>query len=166
MKNRILPVVIAISSIVSGCGIYTFRDVSIPADVKTVRIAFIENKARYINPQLSPQLTDAFQQKVNNYTKLTRTNNDEADYLINSYVSSYNVSTSGISNGQTANNRLTVGVHVTFINTKIPETKEFDISRDFEFSATLSLPQAEAQLLPDIIRNVSDEMFNRVFSNW
>lgn len=150
----------------SACGVYTFRDVSIPADVKTIRIAFIENKARYINPQLSPQLTDAFQQKVNNYTKLTRTNNEEADFVVNSYVSSYNVSTSGISNGQTANNRLTVGVHITFINTKIPETKEFDISRDFEFSAALALQQAEAQLLPDIIRNVSDEMFNRIFSNW
>lgn len=166
MKNSIVFLALYCSIAWSACGIYTFRDVSIPVDIKTVKIGFIENKARYINPQLSPQLTDAFQQKVNNYTKLTRTNNDEADYLINSYISNYNVSTSGISNGQTANNRLSVGVHITFTNTKIPETKEFDVSRDFEFSATLSLPQAEAQLLPDIIRNVSDEMFNRVFSNW
>jgi hypothetical protein len=158
--------VAAVLMLFYSCGIYTFRDVSVPADVKTIKIGFIENRARYINPQLSPQLTDAFQQKVNNYTKLNRTNDEEADYVINSYVNSYSVSTSGISNGQTANNRLTVGVHVTFINNRIPETKEFDISRDFEFSATQSLQQAEAILLTEIIRNVSDEMFNRIFSNW
>ena len=40
----------------SGC--YSFKDVSIPPEVKTARVNYIENKAPYVNPQLSPQLTD------------------------------------------------------------------------------------------------------------
>jgi len=28
------------------------------------------------------------------------------------------------------------------------------------------LPQAEATLTPEIIRNVVDEIFNKIFSNW
>src|SRR5690348_5842838 len=53
----------------SSCGIYTFKDVSIPPEVKTVKISYIENKARIVNPQLSPRLTDALQQKISNQTK-------------------------------------------------------------------------------------------------
>src|SRR6266536_923622 len=150
----------------SSCGIYTFKDVSIPPEVKTIKINFIENRASYKNPQLSPRLTDQLQQKIANQTRLTRTNSDDAHYQISGYISSYAVSTSGISSRQAATNRLTVGVHTTLLNTLKNETKEYDVNRDFEFSAGLTLTQAEAQLLDDIVKNVTDEIFNRIFSNW
>jgi len=150
----------------SSCGVYTFKDVSIPPEVKTVKINFIENRASYKNPQLSPRITDQLQQKISNQTRLTRTNSDDAHYQISGYISSYAVSTSGISSQQAATNRLTVGVHITLLNTLKNETKEYDVSRDFEFSASLPFTQAEAQLLDDIVKNVTDEIFNRIFSNW
>jgi hypothetical protein len=79
----------------------------------------------------------------------------------------YTVTTSGISNQQAATNRLTVTVHLVFQNKIDPEKNfEADVSRNFEFSASLSLSQAEAQLGETIIRNMVDEMFNRIFSNW
>ena len=149
-----------------SCKIYTFNSASIPPEVKTVKIGFIENKARYINPQLSPKLTDRIQQKIVGQTRLTRTNNDDAHYQINGYISDYNVSTSGISGQQAATNRLTVGVHIIFLNTLTSKTEEFDIQRNFDFSANLSLPQAEGQLTEEMTRNLSDEIFNRIFSNW
>jgi Lipopolysaccharide-assembly len=149
-----------------SCGVYTFKDVSIPPEVKTVKINFIENRAGYKNPQLSPRITDQLQQKISNQTRLTRTNSDDAHYQISGYISSYTVSTSGISDKQAATNRLTVGVHITLLNTLKNETKEYDISRDFEFSAGLTFTQAEAQLMDDIVKNVTDEIFNRIFSNW
>jgi Lipopolysaccharide-assembly len=152
--------------ILSSCGVYTFKDVSIPPEVKTVKINFIENRAGYKNPQLSPRITDQLQQKMSNQTRLTRTNSDDAHYQISGYISSYAVSTSGISSQQAATNRLTVGAHITLLNTLKNETKEYDISRDFEFSAGLTFTQAEAQLMDDIVKNVTDEIFNRIFSNW
>lgn len=152
--------------LISSCGVYTLRDVSIPPEVKTVKIGFIENKARYINPQLSPRLTDALQQKITNLTKLTRTNSDDAHYQISGWINRYDVSTSGISNNQAATNRLTAGAHIIFTNTLANKTEEYDISRDFDFAASLTLDQAQGQLLDDIIRNLSDEIFNRIFSNW
>lgn len=152
--------------LLSSCKVYTFTSASIPPEVKTVKIGFIENKARYINPQLSPKLTDRLQQKIVGQTRLTRTNNDDAHYQISGYISEYNVSTAGISGQQAATNRLTVGAHITFINTLTAKTEEFDISRSFDFSANLSLSQAEGQLTEEITRNLSDEIFNRIFSNW
>src|SRR5919107_117558 len=150
----------------SSCSVYSFRDVSIPPEVKTVKIGFIENKARYVDPQLSPRLTDRLQQKITGTTRLTRTNNDDAHYQISGYISEDNITTSGISSQQAATNRLTIGVHITFRNTLTAKTEEYDVSRNFDFSANLTRQQAENQLRDEILRNLSDEIFNRIFSNW
>ena len=152
--------------LISSCHVYSFKDVSIPPEVKTVKIGFIENKARYINPQLSPQLTDKLQQKIVNQTRLIRTNNDDAHYQITGYVSDDNISTSGISNQQVASNRLTVAVHITFRNTLTGKVQEFDVSRNLDFSANFSRQQAEQQLNEEMIKNLTDDIFNRIFSNW
>ena len=155
---------------ISSCGIYTFNDVSIPEGVKTVRIGYIENKARYINPSLSAQLTDAFVKKVASQTKLTRIDDMNADYVINAEITSYEVSTSGVgSDHQASLNRLAVGVHLTLIDNHDPEnrtTNDYDVSSSFDFSATQSLAQAETALMPQILKDLPDAMFNKVFSNW
>lgn len=155
-------------SVFTACGIYSFRDVSIDySKIKTIKIGFIENKARgYINPQLSPQLTDRLQQKIASQTKLTRTNNDDAHLQISGYISDYSITTSGVSAQQAVTNRLNVGVHITVINTVENKTQEYDVTRNFDFSANLSLQQAESQLQEDILKNTTDEIFNRIFSNW
>lgn len=151
----------------SSCGVYTFKDVSIDySKYKTVKVDFIENRASYKNPQLSAKITDALKQKISNQTKLTSVNNDDANYRVSGYISSYSVSTAGISSQQAATNRLTVGVHITLTDNVVGKPQDFDISRDFDFSAGLTLTQAETQLLPDIIKNVTDEIFNHLFSNW
>ncbi|MEY4885107.1 MAG: hypothetical protein RL151_416, partial [Bacteroidota bacterium] len=73
------------------------QDISIPPEVKSVRVNFIENRARYINPLLSPRLTEKLRQKIVNQTRLSQTNG-EADYVISGTITDYSVSTSGISN--------------------------------------------------------------------
>jgi hypothetical protein len=151
----------------TGCLRYGFKDkASIPDSIKTVKINFFENHARYINPQLSPRLTDRVRQKVTGQTKLTQTNNDNADWEISGDIREYSVSTSGISNQQEATNRLTVAVHITLYDRKTDEKKEHDISRNYDFSANQSLQQAESRLLDEMIRTLTDDIFNRIFSNW
>jgi carbon monoxide dehydrogenase subunit G len=46
------------------------------------------------------------------------------------------------------------------------KTNEFDVSRDFDFDASLTLQEAEGRLLDEIVKNLADEIFNRIFSNW
>jgi hypothetical protein len=153
----------------SSCGVYSFKDVSIqPPNAKTIHVGYIENKARYVNPLLSPQLTDKFKQKISTQvSKLSQVQGSDADFDVIAYISAYDVTTSGVSNQQAATNRLTVTVHIDFKN-HLDDKRSFsaDISRNFDYSATLTLNVAEAQLLSTIISNVSDEMFNRIFSNW
>ena len=76
-------------------------------------------------------------------------------------------STISISGNNASGNRLTVGFHLVFRNT-LDEKKNFeaDISRSFDFSGNLSLSQAESQLNDEIISNIVDEIFNKIFANW
>ena len=167
-KRNIITAALFMAAVLlfSACGPYTFKDVSIPPEVKTIKVNFIENRAPYKNPQLSPSLTDQLQQKISNLTRRTLVTTDNADYIISGYISSYNVSTAAISSQQASANRLTVGVHMSLFSALDNKTSEYDVSRDFDFSAGLTLSQAEAQLFTDIVKNVTDEIFNRLFSNW
>lgn len=150
----------------TSCGIYKFRDISIPDSIKTVKVNFFMNKAQYVNPQLSARLTDKLRQKIVSQTRLSQTNNDDADWVIDGSITNYSVGTSGISNQQVATNRLTVGVHLILTDQKADKTTEYDVSRNFEFSANSTLEQAQAGLFDEILRGMSDDMFNRLFSNW
>ena len=150
----------------SSCNVYKFRDIAIPDSIRTIKVNFIENRAPYVNPLLSPRLTDRLKQKIITQTKLSQTNNDNADWDVKGYISNYTSSTSGISQQQVATNRLTVTVHISVNDQKANKTQEYDVSRNFEYSATKSLSQAESELADDIIRGLTDDIFNRIFSNW
>lgn len=149
----------------SSCSIYRFKDVSIPDSIKTVKVNFIENKARYINPQLSPQLTDKLRQKIINQTRLTQTNGD-ADWEISAFISDYSVSTAAISNQQNATDRLNVSISVSLYDRLANKTQDYQVSHSFDFSATITLEQAQVQLGEQILTNMTDEIFNKLFSNW
>src|SRR5690349_15223800 len=97
----LLPIVL----LISGC--YSFKDIGqIPKEVKTFRVNYIENKARYINPQLSPQITDKLRQKIMGQTRLAGVQSEDAHYDISGAVTGYNVTTTGISQHQATTQRL------------------------------------------------------------
>lgn len=153
----------------SGCSTckYSFNDVSIDPEVKTFRVNYLENKARYINPQLSPQLTEKLKQKIISTTRLKQTNDDNAHFDISGYVSDYSVTTTGITSGNSSTNRLTVSFHVIFKNT-LDEKKNFesDVTSTFDFSSSQNLSQVESERNDEIVRNIVDAVFNKIFSNW
>ncbi len=165
---RILFFILITSTFCFSTCKYGFKDTSpIPIEIKNFRVNYLENKAQYINTQLSPQLTERLKSKIISNTRLTQTNKDDADYDISGYVSQYYTSTVGIAGSNSNTNRLTVGFHLVFKNNQ-DETKNFetDIMRTFDFSAQLTLSQAEASLNEEVVKNIVDEIFNKIFSNW
>jgi len=147
---------------------YSTKDTSpIPAQVKTFRVNYLENKARYVNPQLTPQLTEKLKQKIIGQTRLRQTNSDDAHYDISGYISDYSVTTTGISNQNASTNRLNVSFHLIFKNTlDQKKDEETEITNNYDFDARLTLPEAEAKLGNAIIKNLVDGIFNKIFSNW
>ena len=170
-KKRILELYALCTLILCGFNFmtckYSFKDVSIPAEVKTFRVNYFENKAQYVNTQLSPQLTERLKQKIIGTTRLKQTNEDDAHYDIGGFVSQYFTSTISIAGNNASGNRLSVGVHLIFKNT-LDDKKSFetDLNRTFDFPASQTLSQAEVSLNEEIIKNLVDEIFNKIFSNW
>jgi hypothetical protein len=104
---------------------------------------------------------------------LSQVQTSDADWDVSGWVSGYSYTTSGVANQQAASNRLTVTVHIVFKNHLDPTGKkvppadfEADVSRNFDFSATISVTDAESQLMPTVVSNMTDEIFNKLFSNW
>ena len=169
MKLLKLFFVTVFIALLCSCGVYSFRDTAIDySKYKTIKINLIENKARYINPLLANKITDVLQQKVLNRTKLIRTNNEDAHLQITGYITNYDpTQTVGISNQQSTTNRLTVTVHIIKKDLIENKTDEFDISRNFDFSANSALQDVESALTDkDIVPLMTDDIFNKLFSNW
>ena len=165
-RYSLFTAVCLLSVYITACGVYSFTDASVDPNLKTIRVQPFENRASYQNTLLAPNLTDRLRQKINNQTKLTNTNSDNAHLDVTGYISEYAVSTSGISNRQENMNRLTVAIHFEVNNTLNNEKKTFDVSRNFEFPASSSLQAAENRLLEEMVKNLTDDIFNRMFSNW
>lgn len=160
------------SIILASCGIYSFNPKgTLDPEIKTVNMHIIENRAAIVNPQFLPNLTDRVKQKITRQTKLSQTNRDDADLDIKGTITDYSYTTTGVSNTngrtQASVNRLTVTVSMTITNQlKKEDPKDVTVSRSFDFPANQTLNQAEAQLLDEMVRNLSDEIFNRIFSDW
>lgn len=153
----------------SSCKVsYKFNDRgAIPDSIKTVYVKFFENRARYVNPQLAQRLTDRLRQKFVSQTKLSQVSTEDlADWVISAEITDYSLSTSAISGQKEAGNRLTVGIHVKFDKKKEAAVEENNVTRNFEFSASQSLQQAEAALADQMVRDLTDDIFNRLFSSW
>ena len=149
-----------------GCNIYKFNEATVPDSIKTVKVNLFDNQARYKNTQLCPRLTDKLRQKIVSQTRLTQTNNANVDWEITGIVTDYNFSTSAISGQQVVNNRLTVSIHITLDDHKAEKSTDYDVSRSFEFKGNQSFQQAENALGDEMIRTLTDEIFNKLFSNW
>ncbi len=168
MKNYITAGILLL--LLNACGIYKFNDAAIDPNLKTVKIAYIDNKASYVNPQVAQKFNDKLQQKITTGTKLTRTNDDNADLTISGTITSYDATqTVSIGAQQATVNRLTVTMKMTAKYSAAADqekNKDFTVSRSFDYSASLSLQQAEGRLLDEIVRTMTDEIFNQIFSNW
>jgi hypothetical protein len=156
-----------------GCKVYSFSGASIDPKAHSVKIDNFDNKAANVNPALAPALLQAVQKKIVGQTRLSQTNSDNADYEVGGYVSAYGVSTSGIRNQQASSSRLVVTFHLIFHNhldptgkTVAPADFEDNVTSSVDFSATVAFSSVENQLLTQIITNMSNDIFNRLFSSW
>ena len=173
MKLRINIKIISILSLLfftlsfATCKYSTKDTAPIPPEVKTFRVNYFENKARYVNPQITPQITEKLKQKIIGQTRLRQTSNDDAHYDISGYLSNYSVTTTGVSGLNPSTDRLNVTFHIIFKDA-LDQKKNFesDVTSNYDFSAQLTLPDAETQLNDQIVKNVTDAIFNKIFSNW
>lgn len=152
----------------TGCKVtYSLSGASIPANAKTVSIPYFPNNATLVSPTLSSTLTDELQTRFTNQTKLELVP-ENGDLAFEGEITSYTVQPVAVtSNDMAAMNRLTITVKVKFTN-RIDPT--FDFNRSFsafqEYPFSNDLSSVEGTLIPELVTQLVDDIFNAAVSNW
>lgn len=167
-KIILLLSVVFLSVVVTDCKIsYSFTGASIAPSVKTFSVYYFPNRAKLVNPNLSQQFTDGLQEKLIKQTSLNQIS-ENGDLEFNGQITEYDVKPMNIVKGDlAAQNRLTISVKVKFTNNKDHEQdweKSFTAYEDFDSNNSLST--VEDSLVPEIIKKLTDDIFNASVANW
>ncbi len=153
--------------IMSGCKIYTFSGASIDPAVQTVSIAYFPNNAPLVAPILSSTLTDALKDRFAQQTRLTEVR-EGGDLNFEGEIIGYTSTPAQISGDEVAvMNRLTITVQVRFTNSVQPQynyKKSFTAFQDYNSSSMLQ--DVEPTLIPEIVEQLVEDIFNAAVSNW
>lgn len=152
----------------SSCKIsYSFTGANISADVKTFSVYYFANRARLVNPLLSQQFTEELRDKLQRQTSLKEIT-DAGDLEFSGQIEGYEVRPVAIQKEDlAAQNRLTISIKVKYVNNK---NHDDDFDRTFsayeDFTSTLSLNDIESSLVPEIIKKLTEDIFNASIANW
>ncbi|WP_295721361.1 LptE family protein [Mucilaginibacter sp.] len=169
MKKIISSVIIVLSfGLLSSC--YTLRNEAIPTDLKTLNIQFFENNAPLVVNNLSQIFTEALKERVRTQSRLSLVRG-EADATLSGSIIGYTIAPVSIeaTSNNTAPiadaNRLSITVKVKFVYDK-------DKKINFEESMTRfanyrgDINSQEQKLIQEITKQLTEDIYNKAFSNW
>jgi len=163
-----LTSLIVLLPLLSGCKVsYSFSGTSIQADVKTICIEPVVNKATKVNPSLANQLTEELNDKYRKLTRLEQVT-EEGDLNLLVTIESYDVRATAVTADEVAAmNRLTVTCKVVFTNLL---HEEDNIEQSFaayeDYDSNNSLDMVENQLCETIVKKLVDDIFNATVAQW
>ena len=131
---------VSLLTLVVGCGAYSFTGISISAETKTFQVNYFQNTSALIEPGIERDFTLALQDLILNQTNLGLVKSN-GDILYEGEIVEYRISpTTATASNTAAQNRLTIGVNVRFVNKNDEEAdfeKRFSFYFDFAGSAQL-----------------------------
>ncbi len=152
----------------SSCKVkYSLSGATIPPEAKTVSVAFFVNNTTLGAPSISQKFTEKLRDVVSSQTNLSL-NKQNGDLQFEGSIIDYNVAPVSIqSTDQAALNRLTVTVQVKYSN-KFEVAKNFEqnFTRFADYKSSEALSSKENDLLVEINRQLTEDIFNRAFNNW
>lgn len=166
MKNIIFILTILV---LSGCG-YKFNGASIPGDMKTISVAYMENNAQLVNPELSQLLTESLKERIRNQSTLNIVQTD-GDASFVGRITGYEIKPISIQDNAkpiAGANRLTITMSVKYTSTK-DKTQSFDqpftAFTDFSLQGRTFQSQ-EKELVRKVTVQLIENIFNRAFAQW
>jgi len=155
--------------VLSGCTIsYKFNGASIDyTRVKTISIKDFPIQAPLVYAPLSQKFTEGLKDLYIRQTKL-RVVPKEGHLQIEGEIVGYDLTPMAAqADGYASETKLTVTINVRFSNiTKPDEDFEQRFSASQPFPATSMLDVVQDKLLEDIIKEISEAIFNKTVANW
>jgi hypothetical protein len=168
-KIKQIFVLTVISGLMLGCGAYSFTGADIDySNTKTFQVSYFQNNAPIIEPGIDRVFTQTLQDILLNQTSLDLVTNSGDLIFEGEIVEYYIAPITATAISTAAQNRLTVGVNVRFINTQ-EETKDFEQRFSFYYDYPGS-SQLIGSTLDDaitvIFERITQDVFNKSLANW
>lgn len=161
-------VAVLLSVLLTGCKVtYSLSGASIAPEIQTVTINYFQNNSALVLPSLSSTLTETLQDRFVQQTRLTVVR-ENGDMNFEGEITNCTSTPSSISGEEYAiQNRLSITVRVRFTNAFQPEynfDKSFTAYQDYPSEQLLQ--SVEGTLIPEIVDQLVEDIFNAAVSNW
>lgn len=168
MKRLIYILVVIVALIAASCTIsITMSGASIPENLRTYSVQYINNRAPLINPDLSQTLTDGLKDRIQKESRLVLSE-DQADIEFSGNITSYSTKPMALkADAVSAQTRLTVGVKIKCRNYKDPKKDwEQTFSAYQDYDSENNLADVESDLVTLIVDELTQNIFNKAFADW
>lgn len=155
--------------LLTSCSVsYTFTGTTVNYDVtKTISIRDFPNHARLVYGPLAQKFTEELKNKFITQTRLQMVETD-ADLELEGEITGYETTELAVKgDGFASQTRLTMTVKVRYVNNKNPhEDLEQTFSAYQEYDNRETLDAVQDRLIEDMIKDLTDEIFNATLGNW
>ena len=159
---------VSLMILVVGCGSYSFTGISLSAETKTFQVNYFQNTSALIEPGIERDFTLALQDLILNQTNLDLVKSN-GDIFYEGEIVEYRISpTTATASNTAAQNRLTIGINVRFVNKNDEEAdfeKRFSFFFDFEGSAQL-IGSQKTTAIEEIFERITQDVVNASLANW
>jgi len=145
----------------------TFNGASIPDNLKTVSVQYINNRAPLINPTLSQVFTEKLKDRITNESRLIlKSGTGDVDF--SGEITDYSIRPMAIqADAISSETRLTIQVKVRYKNFKNPKDNwESSFSAYEDFPSSKSMNEVESDLVVLIVDKITESIFNKAFADW
>ncbi|SMO53961.1 Lipopolysaccharide-assembly [Saccharicrinis carchari] len=166
MKQILLGLILIAG--LTACSVrFTLKGSSVPDNLNTFTVQYFENRAPLINPTLSQSFTEALKDRVTRESRLVlEAENGDVDF--SGEITGYSIRPMAIqADALSAETRLTVSVKVRYRNFKNPKDNwESQFSAYEDYPSEQNINDIEAELTTLIIEQLTEDIFNKAFSDW
>ncbi|GIV27858.1 MAG: hypothetical protein KatS3mg027_1672 [Bacteroidia bacterium] len=156
------------TTIIQSCKVkMSLSGATIPPEAKTVSVEYFGNQSSIAGPHVPQRFTEKLRDVLQSQTNLSLVPKN-GDLQFSGYIADYVISPVAIqSSDRPAQNRLTISVFVKYTNPFDP-SKSFEqtFTRYTDYDGTKNISEVENNLLNEIFRQLTEDIFNRAFNNW
>ncbi len=145
----------------------TMSGAMIPEELKTFSVQYINNRAPLINANLSSTLTEALKDRISSESRLVMVS-DDGDVDFSGNITGYATKAMAIkADAVSAETRLTITVKISCRNSKDPQKSwEQSFSAYEDYDSEYNLSDVEDELVETIVDELTENIFNKAFSDW
>ncbi|MGN0068117.1 MAG: LptE family protein [Prevotella sp.] len=147
---------------------YKFNGASIDySKVKTIQIADFPIRSSYVWGPMGPMFNNELKDIFASHTRLTQVKRN-GDLKIEGEITQYSQRNKSVSSeGYSAQTELSITVNVRFTNnTNHNEDFEKQFTATSSYETTQSLSSVQEELVREMVKDLTDQIFNATVANW